>query len=160
MRKIMIILPAAFLALLLLPFMYTPAQSNSPAIILPTPTVPTITPSSPVSVAPSMPACIEEDGAGMALCWWDASEQGNGVGTSVISGDCAPEYVGGQSISDMCVSLYARRSYTITHADGSKNTIPNGADLVRECTEEWNMMDDAEAKEQGFTLEECFKAWM
>ena len=28
------------------------------------------------------PACVEEDSA---LCYWDASTQGNGVGTSFIS---------------------------------------------------------------------------
>lgn len=151
MRKL-IILPLAFLALLMLPvlaYTHNPSESHATAIILPTP-----------SATPTLPDCVTEDGAGMALCTWDAQRMGNGIGESVISGDCAPDYVGGQAVSDLCVNLFNRDSITLHNEDGSSNTIPNGADLVAECTEEWNMMDEEQAKAEGFTLEECFKAWM
>lgn len=138
MRKTWIILPLALMALILAPILaytHSPAESAPTAIILPTAT-------------PTYPACITEDGAGQALCWWDAQRQGNGEGTSVLSGDCAPSVMG--EASHVCVNLHARDSITITNEDGSMNTIPNGADLVAECTDEFD---------KGMERQECIKAW-
>jgi hypothetical protein len=68
--------------------------------------------------------------------------------------------VGGDDVSLLCVNLFSRDSVQVDNGDGSSHTIPNGADLVAECVETWNMMDDETAEAEGFTLEECFKAQM
>jgi hypothetical protein len=113
----------------------SPSQtSTAPAILLPTPTA-------------TLPVCVTEDGAGMALCTWDAQTQGNGQGTSVVSGDCAPSVMG--EASALCVNLHSRASVTVPNEDGSSNTIPNGADLVGECTDEFD---------KGMERQECIKA--
>lgn len=78
-----------------------------------------------------LPVCAEEDGFGAELCLWDG----------VISGDCAPEYVGGFEVSNKCVYLH--------------RTNP---EAVKECVEEWNLYDPADPKYDGFTFEECLKA--
>lgn len=59
-------------------------------MILVVPVLPTRA-SAPPDVTPQLAACATEDGAGMALCWWDAHTRGNGRGTSVVSGDCAED---------------------------------------------------------------------
>lgn len=107
-------------------------------------------PTEPSPTSPmGMPTCDTEDGAGMALCWWDAQAQGNGQGNSVVSGDCAPSIMG-ESASALCVTLYDRPSAEVSNSDGSFNTIPNGADLVGEC-----VMDKS-----ATPIEECIRGWM
>lgn len=113
--------------------------SNAPAIVLPTPTN-------------TLPACITEDGAGMARCYWDAQAQGNGMGTSMVSGDCAlaPE---ASDLTAMCIALYGQPGYEVANEDGSYNSVPNGADLVREC-------NDESRNEIGIELQECYANWL
>lgn len=101
----------------------------------------------PAVTTPTLPACVTEDGAGQALCTWDAQRQGNGQGTSVVSGDCAYDDA---MLRGICASLHMRDSEIITYSDGSMNTIPNGVDLVGECQAEF----------KGDELRECFIAWM
>jgi len=81
----------------------------------------------------------------MALCYWDAQTMGNGMGTSVISGDCAPMLMGDKA-SNECVSLYAQ---------GQK-----GIDAVAECVEIGNTESEYELKRMGWTYSECFSAIM
>ncbi len=112
-----------------------------------------IAPTSPMD----MPACEQEDGAGVALCWWDAQAKGNGKGTSIISGDCAADYVGGYEASVLCVKLHAMKARTITNADGSTNTIPNGSQLVAECNDIANRAEgdsemQIELDNEGWTM--------
>lgn len=113
----------------------------------------------PAPVAPSLPACITEDGAGMALCTWDAASQGNGKGRSVISGDCAPDIMG-EAASAACVALHKAPSHTVTDVNGFESSWPTGADLVAECMDEDRAMTNEEKAENGFTILECFKAQM
>lgn len=99
--------------------------------MLPT-SAPTATPAQPTpSATPSYPPCVTEEGAGQALCWWDAQTQGNGEGTSVVSGDCAPSVVGMDSVNT-CVVVHGMDSYTYEY-QGATVTVPNGADLIGEC---------------------------
>lgn len=123
----------------------TPAESNAPAVFIPAP-----------SATPTYPACLTEDGAGQALCYWDAQSQGNGQGTSVLSGDCAPDIMG-EAASAECVMTHAQPSVTETY-QGAVTEWPNGADLVAECIDENRGMTNAEKAENGFSLIECFKA--
>lgn len=58
----------------------------------------------------NLPLCGTEDGSGMALCVWQGEVQGNGEGSTIISGDCAPTYVGSDSLMRMCVRLYESNS--------------------------------------------------
>lgn len=163
MRKIFIIIPLALLALLLLPtlaYTHTPSESHASVVTLPTPTVPTNTDDSPRTEAHSLPTCTTEDGAGMALCWWDAREQGNGQGTSVVSGDCAPSIMGDQATSDLCVNLHSRDSETVTNTDGSSHTVPNGPDLIAECLDIDSLMSNADKASEGWSIRECIKAQM
>lgn len=90
----------------------------------------------PVIVATDsgLPACVVEDGNGMALCWWDAQRQGNGHGTSVVSGDCAPDVMRGAWA--LCVRLY---------------TVPDGAALDHECA--------AVKKSGSWTVAQCMDVW-
>ena len=98
------------------------------------------------------PACVTEDGAGQALCWWDAQRQGNTYGDSVVSGDCAYE---GDATKSLCVDLHSHPSYTVDNEDGSSHTVPNGSDLVAECQEELQNNNDNWTEEE---LQECFTA--
>lgn len=59
-----------------------------------------------------LPPCAEEDGFGVAVCQWDG----------VVSGDCAPEYVGGILESALCIQK---------HSYDPKN--------VEKCVESYNM---------------------
>lgn len=117
---------------------------------------PTSAPSTPVSlvtVAPSptvttLPACANEDGSGQMLCMWDASEQGNGMGTDVIAGDCSIDTVGSVQASKACVHTWS---------------MPNGSAMVDEClTIAFDATQDRakeiELKNAGWNLTECFKA--
>jgi hypothetical protein len=97
----------------------------------------------------SLPACKVEDGNGMALCMWDG----------IVSGDCEPDYVGGNAVSALCLKLYALPASDHTY-QGAKIHVPSGKALAEECVDEWNLMSDKQAKAEGFTLEECFKAQM
>jgi hypothetical protein len=118
----------------------------------------------PIYTAPTtevpLPSCVTEDGAGQALCMWDAQSQGNGQGTSIISGDCAPAYVGSQQASDVCVRLHSLPSTHTVNEDGSEVTMPNGADLVAECNEENTRMTIAEKNANEFDVIDCFNAQM
>jgi hypothetical protein len=134
----MVLLSLATLALILVTVLL-PAQSPSTAPVLLAP-----------SATPTLAMCITEDGAGQAVCWWDAQAQGNGMGTSVVSGDCAPSVVGSDEVSALCINLHARETREETNADGSINTVPNGADLVGECISE----------KDSQPIEECIRGWL
>lgn len=104
----------------------------------------------PAIDAPAMQPCQHEDGSGQALCYWDASEQGNGMGTDVIAGDCSIGTVGSVDASNACL--------TVWHKD-------NGHVLVDEClTIEWEAMQDEAYRESlindGWNLTECFKVFI
>lgn len=86
----------------------------------------------PVAAEAPLPACQSEDGFGVPLCVWDG----------IISGDCAPEFVGGFEISKKCVVLHS--------------TNPKA---VEECVTEWNLYDPEDPSYEGFTFEECLKAF-
>lgn len=79
-----------------------------------------------------LPACVVEDGNGMPLCTWDG----------VISGDCAPDYVGGFEISKECVALHRINK-----------------EAVEECVEDWNLYDPSDPKYDGFTFDQCLRAF-
>lgn len=51
----------------------------------------------------ALPECSVEDGNGVALCTWDG----------VISGDCAPDYVGGFDISKECVVKHSHNKKAV-----------------------------------------------
>ena len=36
------------------------------------------------SIASVVPPCIEEDGSGQSMCYWDAAHRGNGQGVSYL----------------------------------------------------------------------------
>lgn len=36
------------------------------------------------SIAQAVPLCIEEDGSGQSMCYWDAAHRGNGQGVSYL----------------------------------------------------------------------------
>lgn len=93
---------------------------------------------SPTTVYPSLPACLTEDGEGMALCTWDAQIQGNGIGTDVVSGDCA--LTDDADVIALCMALH--------------NT-QNGIDSVSECN---SILNTPEENSPGWSLEECYKA--
>jgi hypothetical protein len=118
--------------------------------------------SASVDVAP-MPACTYEDGSGQALCMWDASEQGNGMGTDVIAGDCSIGTVGSIEASNECLTLWAMGERTTYLADGAVSVTSKGSVLVDEClTIEWEASNDKAIRESlindGWNLTECFKA--
>lgn len=96
----------------------------------------------PVTVAtPSgLPACVVEDGNGMALCWWDAQAHGvgrNGRGTSVVSGDCAPDIMRGDWA--LCVRLYTVPESGI--ADECKAVKKGGGWTVSQCMAVWDKLN-------------------
>lgn len=163
MRKIFIILPLAILALLTLPtlaYTHNPSERHATVIVLPTPTETMGADGSPVTDAHSLPTCTTEDGAGQALCWWDAQRQGNGQGNSVVSGDCAPSIMGDQATSSLCVNLHSRDSETVDNGDGSSHTVPNGPDLIAECLDIDSLMSNADKVSEGWSIRECIKAQM
>lgn len=121
-----------------------PAQSHAKATATPVPTA-----------TPSYPACLTEDGAGQALCWWDAQTQGNGQGHSVVSGDCALSVVSTEAVQAVCLALHKQDSSEHEY-QGAMVTIPNGVELVQECNDE---LPDANG-DKGWSLIECYKAWM
>lgn len=86
------------------------------------------------SPTPTMPACVTEDGSGQALCWWDAQRRGNGLGTSVVSGDCAlvPDADG---LRALCIGMHNTQS---------------GADRVQECNNELEELNSE-------LLAECYR---
>lgn len=133
------------IALAVLALAFSPAESHTEPIILPTP-----------SATPTYPACTVEDGSGQALCTWDAHTMGNGQGTSVVSGDCAPAIMG-KDASAECVLTHKQPSATETY-QGAVTEWPSGPDLVAECMDEDKGMTIQEKKENGFSLIECFKA--
>lgn len=53
----------------------------------------------------NLPVCTDETGAGYSLCVWDASSNGNGDGTTIVSGDCAPDYVGKDNMQ-LCITVH------------------------------------------------------
>lgn len=86
---------------------------------------------SPVKPETPLPVCSNEDGYGIALCTFDG----------VVSGDCAPDYVGGFDVSQQCVALHR-----------------NNKEAVKECVVEWNLFDPNDPKYKGFTFRECLLA--
>lgn len=111
----------------------------------------------------SLPACTYEDGSGQALCMWDASEQGNGMGTDVIAGDCSIGTVGSVEASNECLTLWAMGERTTYLADGAVSVTSKGSVLVDDClTIEWEASNDKSIRQalnsEGWNLTECFKA--
>lgn len=149
MRRNMILVAAAILSGVLY-LAHDSATQIAPAVrtvaALPTPTV---TDDMGAHTGTQLPPCEDEDGWGMALCTFDG----------IISGDCAPEYVGSEAISQQCVNLFSRPSQEIDNGDGSSHTEPNGADLVGECVEINNTISDDMAKQEGWNIGECIKAY-
>lgn len=120
------------------------AESKPEAAATITPTTTTYEPASWRSVdTKGLPECESEDGTGMALCEWDAATMGNGKGTSLISGDCAPSIVGGWLTASRCVLLYSK---------------PGGKDAAMECMGAYNENSDEALIEMGWTFDECYKA--
>lgn len=100
----------------------------------------------------TLPACRTEDGAGQALCWWDAKHRGNHKGRSVISGDCAPSVMGKAYVVRLCVKLHAQPA-TDTVYQGAKVHTPAGPALIDECVHD--------SRTPGFAgMAECLKAWL
>lgn len=104
----------------------------------------------PATDAYSLPMCTHEDGSGQALCMWDASEQGNGMGTDVIAGDCSIGTVGSVDASNACLTLWS---------------MDNGPVLVDECLSiEWEASNDKTYRESlindGWSLYECFSVFI
>lgn len=98
----------------------------------------------------TLPACATETGEGQALCMWDASEQGNRMGTDVVAGDCSTGTVLTVDASTACMALWAR---------------PNGKALVWECLNiEYEARSNNEYRIElnanGWTITECFNAMM
>jgi hypothetical protein len=111
----------------------------------------------------TLPACIYEDGSGQALCMWDASEQGNGIGTDVVAGDCSYDTVGSMDASNACLTLWAMGERTTYLADGAVSVTSKGSVLVADCLSiEWEASQDKSIREalnnEGWNLSECFKA--
>lgn len=148
MIRRMITLPILITLAILAYAWLAPSESTPERITFPTPTAST----------PSYPACTEEDGAGQALCYWDADTQGNGQGTDAVSGDCAD--VQGTAYLNSCLALHAKPSHEVPNEDGSMRTVPNGVDLVGECNEINREMNQQDRIESGFNLGECYKAQM
>jgi hypothetical protein len=80
----------------------------------------------------------------MALCTWDAQTQGNGMGTDVVSGDCALSITITPEVMAKCIALH--------------NT-QEGIDSVQECNDiENRIVNGLDSREPGFTLYDCYKA--
>jgi uncharacterized protein YgiB involved in biofilm formation len=124
MRRLITCLAIATLAALAL-YIYQPATASPVSKPV---TLVTVAP----SATPTLADCEAEDGYGVALCMWDG----------VVSGNCAPSYVGSNKVSAECVALMKRD--------------PEG---VNECVETYNTIDTNEAKKEGWTFEECLKAF-
>lgn len=111
----------------------------------------------------TLPACTYEDGSGQPLCMWDASEQGNGMGTDVIAGDCSIGTVGSVDASNVCMVLWYMGERTTYLANGAVSVTSKGSVLVDDClTIEWEASNDKSIREalnsEGWNLTECFKA--
>lgn len=103
---------------------------------------PTVEPSAPIASAPvDLPECVGEDGAGMPLCMYQGSYG------PIVSGDCAPDIVGGSEASALCVELHSMPASTYTYQD-AEITIPTGADRVSGCTD---------ARESTLSMIDCFR---
>ena len=113
----------------------------------------------------TLPACEYEDGSGQALCYWDAQTSGNGVGTSVVAGDCSVGTVYTQDASDACLMLWdVPMRYTYL-SDGAVSITSEGSVLVSDClTIAWEGETDKAIRDElireGWTITECFKAHM
>jgi hypothetical protein len=136
MTFILIVVAGAILALVTIRPMATPIAGAT--ITLPVAATPSAT----------LPPCEYEDGSGQALCMWDASESGNGMGTDAIGGDCSIATVGSNEASALCVRVYA-----------------DDASHVSECLDiayeaEIDKAKRIELKNEGWTITECFKAML
>lgn len=129
------LMPVALAMLLGAAILLMPAQSHTP----------TVEPNAPIASAPvDLPKCVGEDGAGMALCMYQGSYK------PIVSGDCAPDIVGGNEASALCVQLHSMPASTYTYQD-AEITIPTGADRVSECTD---------ARESEVSMIDCFRGQM
>jgi hypothetical protein len=132
-------------------------------------------PSSPVAApvvlptipAMSLPACHSEDGSGQALCWWDASEQGNGMGMDAVSGECAVGSVGitDEAVSALCAQVWSVPAYTREVGNNGATDSWDGPGMVHECTDiEQQAMQDESIRESlnndGWNITECFEAML
>ena len=80
----------------------------------------------------NLPLCGSEAGEGQALCVWEAGTQGNGEGTTIISGDCAPTYVGDNATMQLCMSLYGMDEYSGMDVQTCNDEyIPNTVELKK-----------------------------
>lgn len=144
------LMPVALAMLLGSLVLLMPAQSHSP----------TVEPSAPIASAPvALPECMTEPGEGMALCTY-AGSYGD-----IVSGDCAPDYVGSAEASEACVILHGVPATTVTHEDGSQSIMPDGKALIDECMQiqmvaEADVDAATELHNDGWTVTECFLAQM
>jgi len=154
-RTISALLSATALTVGILLAITLPSEHVSTAPVTPAP-------SATPSATPSLPACPvgDETGAGMALCWWDAQAMGNGMGTSVESGDCALSVVGTPDVQAMCIKVHGLPTVSSEQSDGTVTTMPNGVALVQECTDIDQTITNSERINEGWSLMECFKAYM
>ena len=135
MRKLAILLPSALLAL----FLYVHAMPAESPVDAPVAVAP--------SATPALPPSASEDGAGMALCWWDATlvipGRSNGKGTSMVSGDCALDITKDERTQSKCINL---------HHNGQE-----GIDSVAECNDIENRITEGmDKREEGWTLYDCY----
>ncbi len=80
----------------------------------------------------NLPECVTEAGEGQALCVWEAGNQGNGEGRTIISGDCAPSYVGDDATMRMCMNLYDLHEYSSDDVQTCNDEyIPNTVELKK-----------------------------
>jgi hypothetical protein len=130
------ILPLTLAAVLAL-VLYAPAMGAESAVQGTESTTPT-------EVYPALPTCLDETGSGVALCTWDAQTQGNGMGNSIVSGDCALSVTITHDVMALCIELH--------------NT-QNGVDSVQECNDIENaIVNGIDSREPGFTLYDCYRA--
>lgn len=73
--------------------------------------------------ADSLPRCAVEDGAGVAFCSWDG----------VVSGDCAPDFVGGIDTSAICIQKHLTNPKETTKCVEIFNLSDKPVTTLREC---------------------------
>lgn len=99
----------------------------------------------PTYSTPSLPKCLQEDGAGQALCTFH----------DITSGDCALDITGDADTQSYCLNVHSLPSSEYEY-QGAIVSVPDGADLVQECNDDKR----ANVKDEGWSLIECYRAWI
>lgn len=94
------------------------SESNAKPAAQPTPTA-----------TYTLPACGTEDGAGQALCMWDAQSMGNGQGTTVVSGDCSLYH---NKTRSLCLNVHTQGQEGVDYVQMCNDTDDNVS-----CIKEW-----------------------